>query len=266
MSWFDRVGDALEWVGDATGIGDVVTEVADAFDPNGEMGVLPFGMDERQDVAKKAAVAIPKTSLGIPIKAAMAAGNAYYTHVAEPLHDTLVYGILALQAPLWRRDDLSLGAYLAPGSDAPGSAWGARDNLSLGEAMMAGGAGLAQRVNLGAADRVIDPMLRGMGAGVGFAAISPLLDNNDRRWDSFDPVNRPRQSMEFFRSTNNRYVTGTIDFTKDIFLDPLTFAGAPIKAVNASMRGATVVAKTAGATNRSAKAVGTAMRAVARRT
>ena len=70
-------------------------------------------------------------AIGAPVKAALWAGTAYYTHVVEPLQDQLVYAALALQAPLWKPEGQSTWDYVRPG----GTAYQARDNLSMAEAM-----------------------------------------------------------------------------------------------------------------------------------
>ena len=236
MSWFDRIGDAVGWLGDVTGVSDVVTELSDAFDPDSEWGILPFGPNERNPQGSVTTM----DAIGAPVKAALWAGTAYYTHVVEPLQDQLVYGALALQAPLWKPEGQSTWDYVRPG----GTAYQARDNLSMAEAMAAGGVGMAQRVNLGGLDAITDPMLRGLGTGNVIAAITaPLWDGTrtDKRWDLFDPIEKPNSSRDFYRTTGYRHATGLFDFTKDLVLDPLTFAGAPVKAATTTMRAAKVI-------------------------
>lgn len=255
MSWTADITRGVQATGGLANVSDVTVEIADSAasktqDDDGN----PIG-----------------SVLQAPVRAGLTAlgwmGNQYYTRLVQPVHDFIVWEQLAAQSPFWKPQGMSTWDYVRPFNDQQGSAWGARDNLSVSEAAAAFGVGLAQKFNPGgegsSIDRKVDPLLRGMssfgqigGAGYLASLTSPLMDDDeDPRWQRYNPVTNPEESRDVWRGTPDkdgvgrggspyRYGTGIMDFSKDLALDPMTVAGGPVKGALASVRGARLVSET----------------------
>lgn len=241
MSWTDSIGKAVKWIGDLTGVSDVVAEISDAntsSSPSGErVGAMEYAQIGAQNLA------MPFKFIGNTFQLGLGVGQAYYEDFLEPLHDGVVGMQLALQAPLYAKPGQSWQDYAS-------QAWAARDNVSMGQSQASAGIGLANKIN-SPLDAVTDPLLRGLPLGpIGVAAsIWDSSDGDGEKWQSFNPLDK-EDTQKAFSESQVRYATGTYDFAKDLILDPLNWAGAPVRAGMATMSGAKITAAEAAQASR----------------
>ena len=252
MSWYDGVGRAVSWLGDLTGLSDVVTEVATAngYNPPSD---TPRSLGAALDVATKSpfelATGMAGGVLTAPFKMLINTADAYYNNILEPGIDKAVTLQLAMQRPLydWKDQGQSWGNYIGESFQAANAA---RDNVSLGQSMASAGIGLANKVNT-PIDAVTDPLLRGLPLGP-LGVIASVIDSADgdgEKWQAFSPYEK-EGAQALLGSSPISKATGTYDFVKELVIDPLNLAAAPVKAVAASRQGAKIITAEAQAAKR----------------
>jgi hypothetical protein len=225
--WANRVaGNAGQMSGaggGATAISDLAPEVADATSPAVDGG-SPFPSWMRTGwnavFGNRVAHAVLKPAATI-LHPVVVAAEWWNRDVYQPYIDDTAVGLnLMLAAPVAKRGDESLGEYLK-------YAWGARDELSLGQSQAA----IEEEAKAGS---------RTDQTGV---FVDPI-HNIDAFKDSLNPVSTdpitgkpmidPETGEVLKRDVN--WHTGSIDFVGAIMLDPLNYVGGPTKAITTGLR------------------------------
>lgn len=243
MSWTDGIGRAVSWVGDLTGLNDTVAELATAngWNPkyNGQKPTLGDAVD-KAGWFNTGGHMLGATMIA-PFKSLMNVAEGYYNNILEPGTDAIIAGQLAAQNALLydsRDQGQSWGSYLG---ESFRKGWDARDNVSLSQSMASAGIGLANQIDT-PLDPVVDPLLRGLPLGP-LGVIASVIDSADgdgEKWQKYDPFAK-ESAQKMIGDSPIRFATGTMDFAKELVLDPLNFVGAPVRAATAARRGAQIV-------------------------